>query len=476
MLFNTFQFAAFFGVVYCLYLYFGHKNQNRLLLLSSYLFYGAWDYRFLSLILISTCVDYFCGLKIEGSQSRRAKKNFLLLSVVTNLSILGYFKYFGFFVSEFAALCNLLGVPVGYESLSIVLPVGISFYTFQTMSYSIDIYRGEMKPTKKFLDFALFVAFFPQLVAGPIERARNLLPQIIGPRTVTLDKFYQGSYLIFWGLFQKAFIADNLAGIVDAVFESGANPSGVQVLIALYAFALQIYCDFAGYSNMARGLSRVMGIELSVNFNLPYMSTNPEDFWRRWHITLSDWIRDYVFLPLYIALRNYGKLGMLVATFFTYTLIGLWHGAAVTFVVWGVFHAAVFAAYQLMKPFIQRFYSSRSEGFATVMFPLNLAFFFHITVFGLLLFRSTSIGQTSELLHQLMFNFDIGSVDFEAIKRLLFFGWFLIFIQFVQYRKSDLMFILKEPALVRALFYLICFYSLIIYGESDGRAFIYFQF
>lgn len=475
MLFNTFQFAGFFAVVYSLYLYFGHKNQNRMLLLASYLFYGAWDYRFLSLILISTCVDFVCGLKIEGAKSRAHKRAFLLLSVVTNLSILGYFKYFDFFVSELASLCQLLGLPFGYESLSIVLPVGISFYTFQTMSYSIDIYRGDMKATRKFFDFALFVAFFPQLVAGPIERARNLLPQITAKRTVKLEQFYLGSYLIFWGLFQKVFIADNMATLVDPVFEAGADPSGIQVMIALYAFALQIYCDFAGYSNMARGLAKVMGIELSVNFNLPYLATNPESFWRRWHITLSDWIRDYVFLPLYIALRNYGIVGMLVATFVTYTLIGLWHGAAVTFVVWGLFHSFVFATYQVLKPSINRFYADRAT-LARVMFPVNLLFFFHITLMGLLIFRASSLGQALDLAQHVMFNFDVNVVDMASVYKLIFFGWLIVLIQIFQYRKDDLLFILKQPAPVRALFYLICFYSLIFYGESDGKAFIYFQF
>ena len=476
MLFNTFQFAGFFALVYGLYLYFGHKNQNRLLLLSSYLFYGAWDYRFLSLILISTCVDYFCGLRIEAARNQRQKRAFLLLSVGANLSILGYFKYFDFFVTEFVVLAQLLGFNFNYDSLSIVLPVGISFYTFQTMSYSIDIYRGDMKPTRRFFDFALFVAFFPQLIAGPIERARNLLPQIIGERTVTLEKFYEGSYLIFWGLFQKVFIADNLARIVDPVFEAGANPTGVQVLIALYAFAFQIYCDFAGYSNMARGLAKVMGIELTVNFNLPYMSTNPEVFWRRWHITLSDWIRDYVFLPLFIAFRNYGRLGMLAATFVTYTLIGLWHGAAVNFVLWGVFHAVVFGAYQLLKPTLSSVYAAGGAGFSRLMFPVNLAFYFHITVLSLILFRSTSVDQLILLTNQLFFSFELSSIDMEAFKRLVFFTWFLLLVQFFQYRRDDLLFILKVPAPVRALFYLVCFYSLVIYGDSDGQAFIYFQF
>jgi D-alanyl-lipoteichoic acid acyltransferase DltB (MBOAT superfamily) len=475
VLFNTFQFAGFFALVYGLYLYFGHRNQNRLLLLASYVFYGAWDYRFLLLILISTCVDFLCGLKIEASTSQAKKRLYLILSVVTNLSILGYFKYFDFFVSEFAALCQVLGIPFGYESLSIVLPVGISFYTFQTMSYSIDIYRGDMKPTRKFLDFALFVAFFPQLVAGPIERARNLLPQITAERRISLEQFYVGSYLIFWGLFQKVFIADNMATLVDPVFESGADPTAIQVLVALYAFALQIYCDFAGYSNMARGLAKVMGIELSVNFNLPYLATNPESFWRRWHITLSDWIRDYVFLPLYIGLRNYGRMGMVTATFVTYTLIGLWHGAAVTFIVWGLFHSFIFAAYQLMKPAINRIYADR-ETLERVMFPVNWFFFFHLTLVGLLIFRATSVGQAVELVQLMVSGIDVRQLNWESVYRLLFFGCLIVLVQFFQYRRGDLLFILKQGPVVRALFYLVCFYSLIFYGESDGKAFIYFQF
>jgi D-alanyl-lipoteichoic acid acyltransferase DltB (MBOAT superfamily) len=263
-----------------------------MLLVASYVFYGSWDWRFLSLILISTFLDYLCGIKIHQSPDQRHRKIFLILSVCGNLSILGFFKYYDFFATSLGNLLGVLGLQIHPGLIHVILPVGISFYTFQTMSYTINIYRGRLKPTHHFFDFALFVAFFPQLVAGPIEWARNLLSQILKPRRVTLEKFYEGCYLIFWGLFQKMFVADNLARVVDPVFASAAPYNGLQVLIALYAFAFQIFCDFAGYSNIARGLGKCMGIDLMVNFNLPYFATNPREFWRRWHISLSIWLRD----------------------------------------------------------------------------------------------------------------------------------------------------------------------------------------
>jgi len=476
MIFTSYQFAGFFVIVYGFYLLLNHRGQNLLLLIASYVFYGAWDYRFLALILLSTCVDYFCGLHIDSSNNATKKRAFLLLSIGTNLSILGFFKYFDFFATGLTELFSFLGINLSYEPLSIVLPVGISFYTFQTMSYSIDVYRGDLKPTRRFFDYALFVAFFPQLVAGPIERARHLLPQLTTPRTLGREQFYEGSYLIFWGIFQKVFVADNLAGLVDPVFHADADPTGGEVLIALYAFAFQIYCDFAGYSNIARGLAKVMGIELSVNFNLPYFATNPEDFWRRWHITLSNWIRDYVFLPAYIGLRNLGRSGMLISIFVTYTLIGLWHGAAITFVAWGVYHAVAFSAYQLAKPYTSAFFASRGERFRRLSWPINVFLYFHVTVLSLLIFRSTSLDQALLLSQRMVSDFHLSMIDVVTIKRLLFFTGLITVVQFFQCRYNDLMFILRQPAAIRALFYVVCFYSLIFYGHSDGKAFIYFQF
>jgi len=269
-----------------------------MLLVASYIFYGAWDWRFLFLIFASTVIDYFCGLKIYNTQNPEKRKIFVTISIISNLSFLGFFKYFDFFTFNLQRLFAYFNFSIDPMFLKIVLPVGISFYTFQTMSYTIDIYRRKMEPTNKFFDFALFVAFFPQLVAGPIERAKRLLPQILSPRQVTLGKFYEGCYLIFWGLFMKIFIADNLAKIVNPVYGGPPPYNGVDVLLASYAFAFQIFCDFAGYSNIARGLGKCMGFNIMINFNLPYIATNPSEFWQRWHISLSTWLRDYLYIPL----------------------------------------------------------------------------------------------------------------------------------------------------------------------------------
>jgi len=240
MLFNSLQFWMFFGVVYALYLALNHKWQNRMLLLASYIFYGSWDWRFLSLIIISTVMDYTCGIKIHESTQKDKRKLYLWLSILGNLSILGFFKYFDFFAGNLQGLLSMFGISLQPRFLGIILPVGISFYTFQTMSYTIDIYRKKLKPTNQFLDFALFVSYFPQLVAGPIERARKLLPQILNPRRITIDKIYNGCYLIFWGLFQKVFVADNLAIYVDSIYASPAPYSGPAVWLATYAFIFNI--------------------------------------------------------------------------------------------------------------------------------------------------------------------------------------------------------------------------------------------
>jgi len=304
MLFNSLQFAIFFLIVYSLYLVLKCEWQNRVLLLASCIFYAAWDWKFLSLIFISISTDYFCSIAIRGSDNEKIKKWLLILSIAVNLSILGLFKYFNFFSANLTQLINLFGFSVQPYTINIILPIGISFYTFKTMSYTIDVYTGKIEPARNYLDYALFVIFFPLLLAGPIMRAGDLLPQIASPRKLSLNKFYEGSYLIFWGLFQKIFIADNLAKIVNLIFGSKPPYEGVEVLITIYAFAFQIFCDFAGYSNIARGLGKCMGFDIMVNFNLPYFATNPQDFWQRWHISLSNWFRDYLYYPIALRMRK----------------------------------------------------------------------------------------------------------------------------------------------------------------------------
>ena len=294
MLFNSFIFFIFLSVVLPLYYLLPQRLKKYLLLIASYFFYGYWDWRFTSLLLISTVVDYFVGLKLSGELRENRRKLFLIISMVTNLGILGFFKYYDFFISSFAPLAAIFGGNLDYLHLNIILPVGISFYTFQTMSYSIDVYRKRMNPTKSFIDFALFVSFFPQLVAGPIERASNLIPQISrlsNPRKGQIEK---GIVLIVFGLFKKVMIGDTTGRIVDHIFTQPENYMSIELISALILFSIQIYADFSGYSSIARGTAKLLGVELMKNFEQPYLSRNITEFWRRWHISLSSWLKDYL--------------------------------------------------------------------------------------------------------------------------------------------------------------------------------------
>ena len=309
MLFNSIEFLFFLPVVFVLYWFVFSKNlntQNSVILLSSYFFYGWWDYRFLSLILLSTIVDYLVGLNISKQGSKKKQKLLLLCSVLFNLSVLGFFKYYNFFVDSWVDLFSSLGYQIkSVWTLNIILPVGISFYTFQTMSYTIDIYRKKLKPTKDFISFASFVSFFPQLVAGPIERASNLLPQILKKRVFEYEQGIQGLRLILWGMFKKVVIADTLAPMVDNIFGNYQDLGGGVLWLGAVYFAFQIYCDFSGYSDIAIGTAKLFGFELMSNFRFPYFSRNIGEFWRRWHISLSTWFR-----IIYIYHRRFSRRGM----------------------------------------------------------------------------------------------------------------------------------------------------------------------
>ncbi|MEA1929217.1 MAG: MBOAT family O-acyltransferase [Candidatus Auribacterota bacterium] len=444
--------------------------------MASYVFYSFWDWRFLSLILISTILDYICGIKIFESKNIKKRKLFLFFSILGNLSILGFFKYFNFFAYNLQLLLQSFGIHLHPLFLRIVLPVGISFYTFQTMSYTLDIYRRQLKPTKKILDFALFVAFFPQLVAGPIERAKHLLPQMLAPRRLDLEKFYQGCYLIFWGIFMKVFVADNLAALVDPVFKSQPPYNGLKVLIALYAFAFQIFCDFAGYSNIARGLGKCMGFDIMINFNLPYLSTNPSEFWQRWHISLSSWLRDYLYIPL--GGNRKGNLTTYRNLAITMFLGGLWHGAAWTFITWGIYQGFLLIIYKKIKPFLGKVRTPKSQSGIYISLFIRIIFFFNLTCLGWLFFRANSMSQAWYMFQGIILNFQF--VPGTGIKYIFFYTVFytfiLIILQICQYPRRDLLFILNSNYLVRIFLYVICFYLLIIYGVTTGNEFIYFQF
>ena len=469
MLFNSLTFFLFFGVVFLLYLVLPHRGQNRLLLAASYLFYGAWDWRFLFLLMFTTTTDFLFARAIGASDSPRTRKGWVGASVVLDLGILGFFKYFNFFVDSFAALLEGLGLHSSLPVLRIVLPVGISFYTFQSMSYTIDVYRGVLPPARRWSDFALYVAFFPQLVAGPIERATNLLPQVQQPRTVSDYGLGHGAFLILWGLFQKVVIADNLCRLADAAFTRPPE-SALAVLLGIYAFALQIYCDFAGYSNIARGVAMMLGFRLMLNFRNPYFATNPSDFWKRWHISLSTWLRDYLYIPLG------GNRGGAARTrrnlMLTMLLGGLWHGAAWTFVAWGLFHGLLLTLHR---------------GLAKVLPPLagrgwkflKIAVFFHLICISWLLFRADTFRQAFELLRVLLTGWrhlPALSTMLSSAGTLAFYGLPLGIMEIWQYKSGDPLVALKAPRPVRALLYLALFYGIVIFGESHAQSFIYFQF
>lgn len=475
MLFNSAEFIIFFIVLYALYVVLPHRPQNYLLLAGSYIFYGAWDWRFLSLLLISTVINYYCAYAIDRSETRRQRNIFLTVSMVSNLGFLGVFKYTNFLVHSMIDLLARLGMDVSPLTLNIILPMGISFYTFKAMSYTIDVYRRELKPTENILDFALYVTLFPQLLAGPIDRAFNLFPQVIHPRQISWYGVTHGAYLIFFGYFQKVFIADNLAPLVQKLFDGSPPYNGLYVLLGLYVFALQIYCDFAGYSNIARGLAFCMGFRFMLNFNLPYFATNPSDFWGRWHISLSTWLRDYLYIPLG---------GNRKGTWFTYRnlaltmiLCGLWHGAAWNFVLWGFYHGALLIAYHWYRS-IRPFVAPALRWKAVALRVVHTVVFFHLVCLGWLFFRAESLAQIGTMLSALFTNFvwpDQIILE-NLLSAILFFGGFMMVIEWFQFRANDLYVVLKWPVALRVLVYLFMFYGLVIFGVQDAQRFIYFQF
>ncbi|MEZ4808462.1 MAG: MBOAT family O-acyltransferase [Flavobacteriales bacterium] len=343
MYFNSFAFAVFLPVVWALYWSLARRplwTQNLVILAASYFFYGWWDHRFLSLLILSSLLDFSLGRAMGRSQQGTTRRSLLALSLVGNLGMLCTFKYFNFFAGSLATAFASVGVHLDTVTLDVVLPVGISFYTFQTLSYTIDVYRKQLEPATDPIGFFAYVAFFPQLVAGPIERATNLLPQFATRRLFDPAKATDGLRQILWGLFKKAVIADACAPIVDRIFDPGASWSGSTLLLGIFLFAFQIYCDFSGYSDIAIGVARLFGFELMRNFAFPYFSRDIAEFWRRWHISLNTWFRDYVYIPL--GGSKGGSLLRVRNILIVFLLSGLWHGANWTFVIWGLINALLF--------------------------------------------------------------------------------------------------------------------------------------
>jgi D-alanyl-lipoteichoic acid acyltransferase DltB (MBOAT superfamily) len=475
MLFNSFEFIFFLPIVLILYWYVfkrSLKYQNFLILISSYIFYGWWDYRFLSLIFLSTLVDYVIGLKVYQSQGIQHRKMLLWVSILFNIGVLGIFKYYNFFIASWIDLFASIGYKIESKwTLNIILPVGISFYTFQTMSYTIDVYRKSLEPTKDFISFASFVAFFPQLVAGPIERASNLLPQILKTRKFNYQQGVQGLRLILWGMFKKVVIADSLAPMANDIFDTYNYLGGGTLWLGVFYFAFQIYCDFSGYSDIAIGTSKLFGFELMSNFKFPYFSRNIGEFWRRWHISLSSWFRDYLYIPLggskgskWVSLRN---------IFIIFIVSGFWHGANWTFIVWGLFHGMMYVP-SFMFGSNRKYTTSvvaQNSWFPsfTEVSQMGVTFFF--VLIGWVFFRNENLKNSFDYLSGMFFNFDIPKSKLQGV------GFIIIFLLFDWgFRKDERLTKISNNIILRWLIYLFLAFQTIKYFGLNQNDFIYFKF
>ncbi len=482
MLFNSFAFIYF--ILTFIPIYFFTKGRTRLLvcLISSYVFYGWWDYRFLLLIIILTLVNYFCGLKIPNRKNVPQKRNssYFIFSIVSSLSILGAFKYYNFFVDNFISILSSFGFKGNFTSLEIILPVGISFYTFQTLSYTIDIYRNKLQPEQSLLNFATFVAFFPQLVAGPIVRASCFIPQLKSDRLFKSDNVINGIHLIIWGYFLKVVIADSLSIVVDVRFENPANQNPLSMLVGVIFYAFQIYGDFAGYSLIAIGIARILGFEFPANFNRPYFSQNFVEFWKRWHISLSSWLRDYLYISL--GGNRFGKLKMYRNLMLTMLLGGLWHGASWNFVIWGGLHGIFLILQRLLKNIVGE--TSVPKLFASNIIALNISkiikifFTFSMVCLAWIFFRSRNINESFLIIENIFqfndYHFSAVTQKFHVIKGFAIIAA-LILIESLSFHINFRKFKTNHPyiALSCSAYVIV---SIALLGTFGNSAFIYFQF
>ncbi len=478
MFFNSVEFAIFFPIVFLLYWFIFKNNlkaRNSFIILVSYFFYGMWDWRFLSLIFISSLADFIIGGYLQKEKDQRRRKLLLTSSIVLNIGILGFFKYFNFFADSFINTFSLFGVDFDYQRLSIILPVGISFYTFQTLSYTLDIYKGRLSATKDILSFFAFVSFFPQLVAGPIERAKDLLPQFFTNKTAKYEDIRSGLVTISIGLFKKIVIADRLAIFVDSAYEDIPGASGAPILIATIFFAFQLYLDFSAYSDIAIGVARTLGFRLSTNFRRPYLSTSFSGFWSRWHISLSSWFRDYVYIPLG------GNRGTKVATIrniiIVFILSGLWHGASWNFVIWGMLNGLFLV---FLDEYLLRFVKINFVKSLVVVFGWVLSLiFFRATTFSdsIMAYKELGFSNLDKL-----YDFGLNTLEFKLSIWLIIGTVLMEFLSEKLSRKDINLseWLMAKPVIVRYSFYLSIVGSVLFFGSYgvglNDQSFIYFQF
>jgi D-alanyl-lipoteichoic acid acyltransferase DltB (MBOAT superfamily) len=485
MLFNSIDFAIFLPIVFLLYWFVTNKSlrlQNLLVVVASYVFYGWWDWRFLSLILFSSLVDYLVGLTLLKQNNRLKRRLLLLTSILVNLGFLGFFKYYNFFLDNLVTAFTFFGNPIPASGLNIILPVGISFYTFQTLSYSIDVYKRKLEPTKDIIAYMAFVSFFPQLVAGPIERATNLLPQFYTKRIFDYQKSLDGIRQILWGLFKKIVIADNCAEFANQIFNNSAEHSGYTLVLGALFFAFQIYGDFSGYSDIAIGTSRLFGFNLMKNFAFPYFSRDIAEFWRRWHISLSTWFRDYLYIPL-----GGSKGGLLLKirnTFIIFVVSGFWHGANWTFIVWGALNALYFLPLLLTKRNRNNLeIVAQGKYLPTIKEFFKISITFTLTLLAWIFFRANNLEHAFNYLHGIFVGIISNPMDvfhstlWEPYLTIIILTSLFLIIEWLgreqEYAIAKLGLRWYRP--LRWAFYYAIVFAIFYYGGKEQQ-FIYFQF
>jgi alginate O-acetyltransferase complex protein AlgI len=480
MLFNSLEYLLFLPSVFILYWFVfkhNHNIQNLLLLVSSYIFYGWWDWRFLFLLVFSTSLDYYTGIRIFESRSRKSKTIWLWISICINVGFLGFFKYFNFFITSFADALSLFGYKADLWTLKVILPVGISFYTFHGLSYVLDIYNNKIQPERNPVSYSVFVSFFPLLVAGPIERATHLLPQIIKPRAFNYNKAADGMRQLLWGFFKKIVIADNCSGYVNQIFEKYQHNSGATLLLGAILFGIQIYCDFSGYSDIALGTSRLFGIELLRNFAFPYFSRDIAEFWRRWHISLTTWFRDYIYIPLggskggmWISIRN---------TFIIFLISGFWHGANWTFICWGLLNALYFLPLLLTnKNRAHLDIVAHNKIFPTLNEFLKIIGTFLLVSVAWIFFRSKNVHVAFDYIFRMQGWIFVRPVEALKIIKTPVLYCMLVFtaLEWLNRDKQHALQIGNLNVSLRWLLYLSITFLIILYGSFNKTEFIYFAF
>lgn len=475
MLFNSLQFAIFFIVVVSIYFSIPHRYRWILLLIASYYFYMCWNAKYIILIAFSTLVDYFAGLQMSRISEKRKRTKYLVMSLVTNLGLLFTFKYFNFFSRSVSEFFQAISIPVQPPLLHVLLPVGISFYTFQTLSYTIDVYRGKIPHEKHLGIFALYVSFFPQLVAGPIERASNLLPQFYKKMTFDDERIASGLRLMLWGFFKKIVVADRLSLYVDSVYGNISFHSGLTLLVATYLFAFQIYCDFSGYSDIAIGAARVLGFDLMKNFDRPYFSLTIPEFWRRWHISLSTWFKDYLYIPLGGNRVPVARMYMNLAIVFVVS--GMWHGANWTFIFWGALHGLYIVSSRLSLGFRDRLVERFRVNKKLVTFS-RMFITFQLVCFAWIYFRADSLAHANLVVSKI-FSLHWGRLYIPAMDQFVYslFAVALLLAGDILLERFNFgAAILKQPVYVRWAAYASLAIVILLIGVFNGSQFIYFQF